>query len=493
MSKHTQLAENIIKLVGGQKNIKSLRHCITRLRFELYDELNADTDAINSLDGVITVVKASGQYQVVIGNEVADVYEEINNQLKSNKVVEHEDYEDSTKGNKVNILDKFINFISSLFQPFLGALAAAGMIKGLVAIFGSFGLNVDNSGLVAILNIAGDGFFQFLPIMLAVTAARSLKLNVFSALAIASALLYPTIDSLASGNSAFILFENTIFQSDVYQTFLGLPIILPPGGYYATIIPIIIAIWFGAKIEKIAKKTIPKSVQTFFVPFAVLLIAIPISILIIGPAASWSSDLVGALFKYLYELNTILFGVLIGGLWQLLVMFGLHWGLIPIAILQVVEQGYSPIFGASDVAWAGVMGVLLAVFFKAKDTQTKEITLPATLSSFFGITEPGVYGTLLPQKHLFIIALIASGIGGGYSGYFDVVPYRMGGLGIFSLASYIPDSGEITMNVWHRLISYILTFIIAFIITLVYEQRRELKAEKNIRPVEDGTRTSGNG
>lgn len=220
MSKHTQLAENIIKLVGSQKNIKSLRHCITRLRFELYDELNADTDAINSLDGVITVVKASGQYQVVIGNEVADVYEEINNQLKSNKVVEHEDYEDSTKGNKVNILDKFINFISSLFQPFLGALAAAGMIKGLVAIFGSFGLNVDNSGLVAILNIAGDGFFQFLPIMLAVTAARSLKLNVFSALAIASALLYPTIDSLASGNSAFILFENTVLLQSFSDKFI---------------------------------------------------------------------------------------------------------------------------------------------------------------------------------------------------------------------------------------------------------------------------------
>lgn len=475
MGKHTQLAENIIKLVGGQQNIKSLRHCITRLRFELYNEAIADTDAISSLDGVITVVKASGQYQVIIGNEVGDVYEEINHQLNSSKVLEHEDNQESTNGKEVSILDKFITFISGLFQPFLGALAAAGMIKGLVAILGSFGLNVDNSGLVAILNIAGDGFFQFLPIMLAVTASKSLKLNIFSALAIASALLYPTIDSLGSGNLAFTLFENTVFQSDVYQTFLGLPIILPPGGYHATIIPIILAIWFGAKVEYTAKKTIPKSVQTFFVPFAVLLITIPISILVIGPTASWASDLVGVLFKNLYELNTVLFGVLIGGLWQLLVMFGLHWGLIPIAILQVVEQGYTPIFGASDVAWAGVMGVLLAVFIKAKDAKTKEITLPATLSSFFGITEPGVYGTLLPKKHLFIIALIASGIGGGYSGYFDVVPYRMGGLGIFSLASYIPDSGEITMNVWHRIISYFLTFIIAFIITLVYKKRNESK------------------
>lgn len=416
---------------------------------------------------------------MIIGNEVADVYEEIDNQLKSNKVVEHENYEDSTEGNKVSILDKFINFISGLFQPFLGALAAAGMIKGLVAIFGSFGLNIDNSGLVAILNIAGDGFFQFLPIMLAVTAARSLKLNIFSALAIASALLYPTIDSLASGSSSFILFENTIFQSNVFQTFLGLPIILPPGGYRATIIPIIIAIWFGAKVEKIAKKTIPKSVQTFFVPFAVLLIAIPISILIIGPAASWSSDLIGVLFKYLYELNTILFGVLIGGLWQVLVIFGLHWGLVPIAILQVVEQGYTPIFGTSDVAWAGVMGVLLAVFLKAKDTKIKEITLPATISSFFGITEPVIYGINLPLKVPFIVGSIASGIGGAIMGYFGARHYNFGANGIFGFLNVInPETGW-DISVTATIIACIVSFLSAtFMMYLVRNKLKNSQLEK---------------
>lgn len=478
MSEYTQLAKDIIDNVGGKENVKSLRHCITRLRFVLNNESLANTDYLKSRDGIITVVQASGQYQVVIGNEVSDVHDEIQKQLDQltangdDPIVEEE--------NKTNLLDKFVNFISQLFQPFLGPLAAAGMIKGIVAILGSFGMTPANSGFAAVLNMAGDGFFQFLPVMLAVTASRVLDLNIFSALGIVSALLYPTIGDLASGEVLYTLFANTVFESDIFQTFLGIPIILPPGGYMGTIIPIIIAVWFGSRVEKKAKQIVPRSLQTFFVPFIVLIVAVPVSILLIGPVASWAASLIGVFFSWLYQLNTVIFGILVGGLWQVLVMFGLHWGLIPIAILQVVDQGYTPIFGASDVAWASVMGVLIAVFIKTKNSKTKELTLPAAISSFFGVTEPGVYGILLPNKILFIISLIAAGIGGGYSGFFNVVPYRMGGLGIFSLASYIPNDGVITMNVWHRIISFVLTFVIAFIITMMVKVDKKADAEVEV-------------
>lgn len=474
MSNYKELARNIIENIGGHNNIQDLRHCITRLRFNLYDDKVPNTDKIKDLDGVITVVQASGQYQVVIGNNVGDVYQEIDKQLQMDEVEEPPSEQEEKE---LSIIDKLINFISSLFQPFLGTLTAAGMVKGVVAILGVFGLYPDTNGFASVLNVAGDAFFQFLPIMLAVTASRALNLKLFNGLTIAAALLYPTLDSLGSGDILYTLFEGTMFQADIYQTFLGAPIILPPGGYLTTIIPIIIAIWFGSRVEIFAKKVVPSSLQTFFVPFIVLLVTIPISILIIGPMATWAADLVGIFFMGLYEFNTVIFGALVGGLWQVLVMFGLHWGLIPIAILQVVEQGHTPIFGASDVAWAAVMGILLATFIKAKTTKTKQLALPATISSFFGITEPGVYGFLLPQKKLFTIAIIASAIGGAYSGFFDVFPYRMGGLGIFTLPSYIPDSGGVTMNVWHRIISYIITFIIAFILTVLHQRNIEKTVE----------------
>lgn len=470
MSNYKELAKNIIENVGGHNNIKDLRHCITRLRFNLYDDKVPNADKIKELDGVITVVQASGQYQVVIGNNVGDVYQEIDKQLKMDEVKEPPLVQEEKE---LSVINKFINFISSLFQPFLGTLTAAGMIKGVVAILGVFGLYPDTNGLTSVLNIAGDAFFQFLPIMLAVTASRALNLKRFNGLTIAAALLYPTLDLLGSGDVLYTIFEGTMFQSDIYQTFLGVPIILPPGGYLTTIIPIIIAIWFASRVEAFAEKIVPSSLQTFFVPFIVLLISIPISILIIGPMATWGADLVGIFFMGLYEFNTVIFGALVGGLWQVLVMLGLHWGLIPIAIMQVVEQGYSPIFGASDVAWAAVMGVLLAIFIKAKATKTKQLALPATISSFFGITEPGVYGFLIQEKKLFINAIIASAIGGAYSGFFDVFPYRMGGLGIFTLPSYIPDSGVITMNIWHRVISYTITFVIAFTLTVLHQRNIE--------------------
>ncbi|MCO8292577.1 beta-glucoside-specific PTS transporter subunit IIABC [Tetragenococcus halophilus] len=461
---YEKLAKEIIKHVGGEKNVSDLRHCITRLRFQLKDENKADTEYLKNLEGVVTVIQASGQYQVVIGNDVGDVYEAIIS--TSNINGESNGSSNNNENDDRKLLDKFIDMISGIFQPFIMVLSATGMIKGLVAILGVFGLDETNSGVFAILNAVGDGFFQFLPVVIALTAAKKFRMNIYSALAIAFAFVYPTLENITSGEPLYTLFEGTQFSSEVFSTFLGIPIVLPPGGYYSTVIPIILAIWFGSKVEKWFKKIIPSVVNSFLTPFFTVLVAATIAILVIGPVATWGADLIGVLFMSVYTLSPIIFGALVGGLWQVLVMFGLHWGLVPIAILQIGEQGFTPILSNSGSASFGVLGVLLAIIIKNKDKKVRNIGIPATIASIFGVTEPGIYGLLLPMKKPFVISLVASAIGGAYTGFFDVVTYRMGGLGVFSIPNYIANDGQLTMNFWHRIIAFVLVTVVAFAIQM---------------------------
>lgn len=460
---YNKLAKEIIEHVGGENNVEQLQHCVTRLRFYLKDESKADTEYLKNLAGIVTVIEASGQYQVVIGNEVGEVYEAILNvsNIDGEHIPSGEHKQDERK-----LLDKFIDLISSIFQPFIVLLSATGMIKGIVALLGVFGLDETNSGFYAVLNAVGDGFFQFLPVVIALTAAKKFRMNIYSALAIAFALVYPSLSDITAGQPLYTLFAGTHFSADVFTTFLGIPVLLPPGGYYSTVIPVILAIWFGAKVERGFKKIIPTVIHSFLTPFFTVLVTATMAILFIGPIATWSADLIGLVFMGIYKLSPVIFGALVGGLWQLLVMFGLHWGLAPIGILQISEQGFTPILSNSGSASFGVLGVLLALIIKNKTKKVRDIGIPATIASIFGVTEPGIYGLLLPMKKPFVVALISSAIGGAYTGFFDVVVYRIGGFGIFTLTNYITDDGQLTMNFWHRVISFILVTLIAFIIQM---------------------------
>lgn len=460
-----ELAHDIMNHVGGKKNVKELRHCITRLRFKLKDETLADTDYLKKRDGIVTVIQSGGQYQIVIGNHVAEVYDQIVNKYH---IGEESEGPEDNDNEKLSLLDRGIELITGLFQPFLGVLIATGMLKGFVAILGSLGMNAGNSGVYAILNASGDAFFQYLPVFLAITGAKKFKLSLYTSLAIAVAFLYPSLSQIGAGDALYTLFVGTPIESAVSATFLGIPIILPPtGNYYSTVIPVIFAIWLGSKVEKQVKRFVPKIVNTFLTPFFTILITVPISLILIGPIATWASSLIGWSFDSIYSISPVLFGTLVAGLWQILVMFGLHWGLIPVVLLQLSEQGFTPITAAIGVASFGVLGVLFGLIIKAKDKKIKQLSVPAAISTFFGITEPAVYGILLPMKRPFIIALVASAVGGAYTGFFDIVAYRLGGLGIFSIPSYITETGAITINFWHRLISFALTTVVAFIITMV--------------------------
>ncbi|KXT68500.1 beta-glucoside-specific PTS transporter subunit IIABC [Streptococcus cristatus] len=457
---YTELAQDIVAHVGGKDNITKLVHCVTRLRFSLKDESKADTDYLMKRDGVVTVVKAGGQYQVVIGNHVPDVYETV---LKVTGI-SGEGSIDANEGDVIegNLFDRFIALVSGLFQPMLGTLSAAGMIKGVVAILAAAGV-AKTDGAYVVLNAAGDGLFQFLPLILAITAAKRFKMNQFTALAIGFALVYPNIAaSFAADKPLYTLFAGTPIESPINATFFGIPIIFPASSYLSTVLPVIAAVWAGAKIEKGFKQIIPDVVKVFIVPFFTLLITVPLAFLIIGPVMTWASDLVGALFTGIYGFSPILYGLVLGALWQVLVMFGLHWGLVPLAILEL-QKGPGVILVASIAICFAQAGSLLNIMMRSKEDKVRQLSIPAFISALFGVTEPAIYGITLPMRMPFIMTCISGALTGAYLAFFDVKMQVMGGMGLFAIPSFIEAGNSMTLI--HFLIAIVLNFVLGFGLT----------------------------
>lgn len=418
--KYENLAKDIIKNVGGKENINSLCHCITRLRFKLKDESKANTDVLKKMDGVVTVVKSGGQYQVVIGNHVPDVYVDvcsvagISDNASSGEVEE-----------KMNPLNRFIDIVSGVFQPILGVLCATGMIKGVNAILLATGLVTEGSGSYIILNSIGDSLMYFFPIFLGFTAAKKFKLNQFLGIAIGASMVYPTITALAG---------TTI-------NFLGIPVVMPSSGYASTVIPVIVAVYVASKIEKMFKKIIPDVVKTFLVPFCTLLVVVPLTFIVIGPITSTAGDLLGSVTSAIYNFSPLVAGLFIGGFWQIFVMFGLHWGLVPIAFNNLAVLGYDSVLAVSVPVCFAQTGVVIAIMLKAKNKKLKSLCIPAIISGIFGITEPAIYGITLPRKKPFILSCIGGAVTGGVVGFFGCKGYSAGATGVFALPSYINPAG----------------------------------------------------
>ena len=453
MAKYTELAEDILKHVGGKENVNSLKHCVTRLRFDLKDESKADDDYLKNRDGVVTVVKAGGQYQVVIGNHVPDVYAEVLQVggLPAGGSLDI-DEGDAPKG---NLFDRFVSLVSSIFQPFLGPLAAAGIIKGIVAIMAACGLSAATSPMYVIFNAAGDGFFQFLPILIALTSARRFKVNEFTAIAIAAALVYPDIATLV-----------TALQKAGQGHVLGvIPFALPAGGYLSTVMPSILAVWVASYIQKFFTKITPDVIKVFVVPFFTLLITVPLTFLVVGPVANTFSDGLTSLFQAIMNFSPIVFGLILGILWQVLVMFGMHWALVPLAILDVATNGSSTILSAAILPCFTQTGVLGAIMLKTKEEKVRTISMPAFISSIFGVTEPAIYGVTLPMKTPFYISCGVSGLMGAAMMALDIKTYSIGGLGVFVFPSLIGPDGNLS-KVIIAIVIAIVGGVLAFLIQL---------------------------
>lgn len=268
----------------------------------------------------------------------------------------------------------------------------------------------------------GDGFFQFLPLILAITASKRFKMNQFTALALGFALVYPGIaSSFANGN----------------VNFLGIPVIFPTSSYLSTVLPIILTVYVGSKIEHLFKKIVPDVVKVFVVPFFVLLITVPLAFLMIGPVMNWASDLIGVIFTGIYNISPILYGLILGALWQVLVMFGLHWGLVPLAILELQQNPPGVILVASIAICFSQAGALLNIMIRTKESKVRELAIPTFISALFGVTEPAIYGVTLPMRIPFYISCGVSGIIGALTMFFNVYGYSVGAMGVFQYPSYV--------------------------------------------------------
>ena len=456
MKKYEVLANNIVELIGGKENVSSLTHCVTRLRFKLKDESIAQTKELESLDGIVTVMRSGGQYQVVIGNHVSDVYDEIMPILGLT-----DQTDDSEKRNLFEI-------ISGIFQPTSGVLAASGMTKGFLALAVYLGWLSADSGAHMIFNAIADSIFAFFPIILGYNASKMFKMNSYVAMIIGAALVYPGINALGAGEPLYTLFAGSIFASPVYYTFFGIPIIFPVTTYGSTVVPIIFAVFMGSKIEKAVRKVIPTVVRTFLVPFFTLLIAVPLTFIIIGPVANMLSALIVELILQGFDFSPILAGLILGGVWQLLVIFGLHWGVVSIAIMIIGQFGSEAIISLIVPASFAQTAVIMGIFLRTKDKDLKALSVPSIISGFFGVTEPAIYGITLPRIKMFAISCIGAAVGGAYVGFMGLEAYGVGAMGVFALPQMINPKAANLNGVLQMVIASGLAMIISFVLTMIF-------------------------
>ena len=477
MGKYEKLAKEILENVGGKENINSLTHCITRLRFRLKDESKANDEALKNNPGVVTVMKSAGQYQVVIGNHVPAVFEDvcaiagINNDAPAAE-------DEAPKG----VLDTLIDIISGCFQPILGPLCAAGIIKGLNALLVFLlGAGFSASGTYLVLNAIGDSIFYFLPIILGYTAAKKFNVNVVVGMIIGASLCYPTIqtDTLSAAGKAI----GTLPMIGAYYTkFLGIPFI--SGNYTSTVVPVICIVALAAQIQKIAKKYVPEMLQNFFVPFFVLIISLPIGLLVISPVVGLLTQVLSNFFAALYKLSPVVTALVVGAFWQCLVIFGLHWALVPMAMVNLGNLGFDTILPGMTGTTFAATGIMIATYLKTKDPNKKALAIPATISAFCGVTEPAIYGFLLPEKTPFVFSCIGGAVGGAIMGALNAKMYVMGGLGIFSVVSYISPEGEASGLV-AALICGAVSMLVGFLLAFFFGKKEDNKVIEAVKANEE--------
>lgn len=466
---YDELTQQILESVGGTKNIISVAHCVTRLRFKLKDVSKADTATIEKLPHVIKVMNANGQYHVVVGNIIEDVYDSFLkvSGLSGGGTV---DAEANASTEKQTAAARIIDLISGIFQPVLGPLAAAGIMKGILALLSVMIAGFDKTGAYTLLYTVADGFFYFLPVILAITAARKFRMSEFNAIAIAFSLVYPTMVALTSGEvigSVNLGFAGTFSW---YADFFGIPLIMPASGYTSSVIPILLIIYFASHLERWTKTWMPSSVKMFFTPLLVMVVSVVLGYLVIGPVATLITNVLGEFFQLVFSLpyvGNLLGSVLVGGFWMSLVIFGFHWSVVPLAIVNVSTLGYdfllAPIIGHSFALGA----VVFAMYLKNKDERFRGIALPAAISAFFfGVTEPAIYGVALPDKNAFVVASLASACSAAVIALSGSVLYIMGGLGVFNWLSFIDNSagGTGITGMTYAIIASVLAALIAFIV-----------------------------
>lgn len=483
----------LISELGGIDNITKIYSCVSRLRIVVKDTSLVNLDRLRQEATILAVVVEDNEIQIVAHEDLSELSSQLNLVVTSvqqartqasqtqasaatastetastgDKATEStteaasgdaaantEAKTEAKDEGKKKLLDRAIELISGIFIPVLGMLAASGVLKGLLALFIALKLLDPQGGTYLILNAASDALFFFFPLALGYTAGKIFGGNPFTNLAIGGALVHPTIQA------AF-----TQMQSGVEYTFLGIPVIF--FNYGSSVIPIILAAFLSSRIEKICDKIISPLISFFATPFVCLTITVPVTLLAIGPVSTYLANGIADLVAMAYELSPVVAGAIIGAFWQVMVIFGLHWGMMPLIINNFSVSGTDFILPLVLPAVVAQGGAVIGVLLKAKSMQAKSLCGPAFVSSLFGITEPSVYGINLPLRRPFIIACVCGALGSAIIGFFGTLAYSFALPSILMFPQFIPLTGEINMTLWGSIIGSIFSLVAALIVTFI--------------------------
>ncbi|NLC96639.1 MAG: PTS transporter subunit EIIC [Erysipelotrichaceae bacterium] len=487
-NKYMGLARIIKQNIGGTDNVVSVAHCATRLRFKLKDVTKVNEDVLKNTDGIISSVNAGGQYQLVIGLHVPEVYSAFLDvsHMRGSGVTDDEG--NAIEGEVVSnesksLLSILMSLISEIIQPTLGVLAASGILQGLLGLFVFLGWMSSTDGTYMLIYAIANGFFYFLPIILGMTAAQKFGIDRFIGMALGGALVYPTIIVASSMEALGTFFAGTAFEMNYYFTFLKIPVIMPVSGYTSSVVPIIASVWITSLIYKPLKKVMPVTVNFFMVPLLSMVLGVALEYIVIGPTVSLLMGAIQFVFSAIANIPVIggIIGyTIVGGIWAILVTFGLHWALIPLGLLNMQTIGFDTILPATFChSWA-LMGAVFAIYIKVKDEKFRKVALPTIITAFFGTSEPIIYGVALPRKKPFYYACVASAIGGAVMGFGKVVAYVLGYSGIVGLTCYIdPTTGNLSGVFFAILGGMIVAPVIAFLLTWFFYTPEETQAINN--------------
>ncbi|WP_297130444.1 PTS transporter subunit EIIC [Terrisporobacter sp.] len=481
-----KIAKEILVNVGNVENIKEVIHCYTRLRFTLIDNNKVNKENLQKIEGVLTVQESMDQLQVVIGSTVDKVYKELvvlmnnkdssnelqNNSNKSNneadKSVKKDNQSYDSKNKIGNLFNKALSTMSKIFAPVVPALAGSGMIKGILAVLSMYymnkhGVDIKTNDTYVIFNAASDAVFYFFPIILAFTAAKVFKASEIISMVLGAALCYPGIVALMAEERTISLFGIAVTKAT----------------YTSSVIPIIISVWVLSYVERFLNKVMPEVIKTIMVPTFTLLIMVPATLLLFGPIGIYIGNGVNLLYQQLMSFSPILCGAFIGGLWCVLVIFGAHKAIIPIAINDVAMTGRQNLLAFAGAANFSQAGAAMGVFLKSKNKSLKTVALSGSITALFGITEPAIYGANLRLKKPMICAVICGAIGGAVMGYGGAFGIAFANQGLLTIPVYAEAGVK-------GFLSYLIGIAIAFfgsaILTYIvgFEDIKEEKSKSEV-------------
>lgn len=453
---YIKTAEDIVQCVGGKENISHLTHCSTRIRLTLVDDSVADFKALESVPGVIGV-RNTGQCQIIIGNEVIEVYEVLKSLVGD--IAGTEVVQENKKWSEV-----LIDFVISIFQPLIPAVAGGGVLKSLLLLLVSVGWMEKGSSTYVILDAIGSAPLYFLPILVAITTAMKLKVNIVVAVSAVGALLIPSMTKLLADGA--VVFEVSLKNIPyAYQVF-----------------PAILTVLFYSQMERWVTRYSPKSIRVFFVPLVCLAVTVPVTLLVLGPlgytVGTGMSTIILAIFN---TLGFVAVGLL-AAILPFMIATGMHKAMIPYAVNSMSQFGkevlYLPASLAHNIAEAGAS---FAVALKTKDVGLRSTAISAGISALFGITEPAIYGVTLLHKPVLYSVMFGGAIGGAVIGLFAIEAFALVGPGLASISMF--TSPDDSMNLIYALIAVPVTFFASFISTLIlWRGDHESEKQDDIKP-----------